>query len=108
MKAEWLETGPRGVCTVMRPLVAPGGSFAVIVWLESTVNDVAVPFTVTAVVPVNPCPSSTIDVPGEPLAGRNVARSALTTVVVCGVVSVIVEIGSDRTAPNPPTAPHAP
>ena len=62
---------PSGVTTLIRPVVAPGGTVAVIFTSESTLNVAGVPANFTLVAPVNPDPLIVTEVPTGPLFGEN-------------------------------------
>jgi hypothetical protein len=62
---------PSGVTTLIRPVVAPAGTTAVIFTSESTVNVAGVPANFTLVAPVNPDPLIVTEVPTGPLVGEN-------------------------------------
>lgn len=62
---------PLGVTTLIRPVVAPAGTTAVILTSESTVNVAGVPANFTLVAPVNPDPLIVTEVPTGPLVGEN-------------------------------------
>lgn len=62
---------PPGVVTAIGPVVAAGGTVAVIWVSELKMNAAETPSKVTEVAPVNPVPSITTLVPTGPLAGAN-------------------------------------
>jgi hypothetical protein len=66
-----LVASPSGVTTLIRPVVAPAGTVAVILVSESTVNAAGVPANFTFVAPVKPEPLIVTDVPTGPLVGEN-------------------------------------
>ena len=56
MKGLLLVSVPPGVLTVTYPVVAPGGTVALMYVSETTLNAAGTPFRATLVVPVKPCP----------------------------------------------------
>jgi hypothetical protein len=62
---------PSGVTTLIRPVVAPAGTTAVIFVSESTVKAAVVPANFTCVAPVKPVPLIVTEVPTGPLVGEN-------------------------------------
>src|SRR5581483_4954936 len=62
---------PFGPVTETGPDVAPAGTVAVIVELDTTVKGAAVPLKATDVAPVNPLPEIVTNVPTGPEVGRN-------------------------------------
>ncbi len=84
---------PLGVVTVIRPVVAPDGTFVVILvpW-ELTLKSAEMPLKATFVVPVNPVPLIVTEVPTGPLVGENEvivgADAAVVTVKFDALVAV--------------------
>ena len=62
---------PDGVVTVMRPVLAPSGTVAVMCVCESTVKPAARPLNLTEVAPVRFVPVMPTEVPVGPEAGEN-------------------------------------
>jgi hypothetical protein len=62
---------PRGVVTLIGPLVALLGTVAVICALDLTANEADLPLKVTAVAPVKPEPVIVTLVPTRPPVGAN-------------------------------------
>lgn len=81
VKFEALVAPPFEVTTVIGPVEAPCGTIAVTCASELTVNWADSPLNLTAVVPANPLPVITTDVPGGPLVGLNEAMAGQPTVV---------------------------
>ena len=79
---------PEGVVTDIFPVVAPGGTVAVIFVSELTVNVVVVPLNFTAVAPENPAPLIVTEVPTGPLFGENevIVGPAPLVTVNCAVL----------------------
>jgi hypothetical protein len=71
VKLDPLVAVPPEVVTVIKPLVAPDGTVAVICVSESTVNKADVPLNVTEVAPVKAVPVIVTDVPTSPIVGVN-------------------------------------
>ena len=85
-----LVSAPEGVVTEIFPVVAPGGTVAVIFVSELTVNVAVVPLNFTAVAPENPVPLIVTEVPTGPLFGENeviVGPAPLVTVNCAGLVA---------------------
>ena len=70
VKSPLLIAVPPGVITVTLPPVVPTGTDAVMRVAESTVNAALIPLNFTAVVPRNPEPLITTDVPMGPEGGE--------------------------------------
>ena len=81
VKLEALVADPLEVTTVIGPVEAPCGTIAVTCASELTVNWADSPLNLTAVVPANPLPVITTDVPGGPLVGLKDAIAGHPTVV---------------------------
>lgn len=81
MKLEALVADPFEVTTVIGPVEAPCGTIAVTCASELIVNWADSPLNLTAVVPANPLPVITTDVPGGPLVGLKEAMAGHPTVV---------------------------
>src|SRR5262245_4965379 len=69
---------PPGVVTLMGPVVAFGGTVAVICVLPLTVKAAARPLNFTAVAPVKARPEIVMAVPGAPAVGENVVIAGAT------------------------------
>ncbi len=101
VKADALVAVPLGVVTLMVPLVAPGGTTAVIEVLLTIVKLLAArPLNMTAVAPVNEVPVSVTVVPTPPAAGVKLVMVGAATIVKLvelvavppGVVTLIVPV----------------
>lgn len=87
---------PDGPVTVIRPVVAPAGTTAVICVGESTVNVVATPPNETPVAPLKFVPVSTTVVPTRPNVGENdEIVGGVTTVKLVLLVAVPAELETD-------------
>jgi hypothetical protein len=87
---------PTGVVTPIRPLVAPGGTVAVMRVGLSSVNEAASPLSVTEIAPVKLAPLTTTFDPMTPLVGlMPVIRGATVNVAALVAVppGVVTEIG---------------
>src|SRR6185369_17167539 len=62
---------PAAVVTLMRPVVAPAGTVALICAEDTTVKLAEVPLNLTDVAPLKPLPLMVTVVPTGPLAGEN-------------------------------------
>lgn len=71
-------------CTVIRPVVAPLGTVALICASESTVKDALLPLNLTACAPVKPEPLMVTRVPTRPRSGEK----PLIDVATGGAVTV--------------------
>lgn len=103
VKAVLLVAVPPGVVTVIRPVVAPFGTVAVIFASESTVKLADVRLNFTVVAPVRFVPLIVTEVPGAPLVGeKDVMVGAGGDVLTVNSVAlvpvpdgVVTEIGPD-------------
>src|SRR5581483_2691943 len=73
-----LVAAPAGVSTVIGPLVAPSGTFAVSCPSKLTLKSALVPLNRTPVAPPSPLPVSCTTVPGVPAAGENATIAGCT------------------------------
>jgi hypothetical protein len=101
---------PVGVRTTMAPVVAPGGTVAVIWVPECTVKLALAPLKVTSVTPPTPWPRMAKTAPTCPTAGsmRSIVGAGRSTVKVpvavppCGWVAVITVAPTARAVARPP------
>ena len=93
---------PSSVLTVMRPVLAPMGTVAVIVPELFTVNVVPVPLNLTSVAPVKFVPVIVTPVPAAPIAGAKEVMAGVTVkrvVVTKGPLLAVVTVMGPVVAP---------
>ena len=85
---------PPGVVTLIRPVVAPVGTTAVILIAEFTVKLAGIPLKVTAIAPVNVVPLMVTLLPITPpvgvklvIVGGGLAGSAVVVCTTCGAAA---------------------
>jgi hypothetical protein len=92
-----LVTVPAGVVTAAGPVVAFGGTVAVICALVLTVKAAGAPLNLTEVAPVNAAPMIVTLVPGVPLVGDNAvicATLSATCTVLVEATQLFVSLAS--------------
>jgi len=100
-----LVAAPAGVVTAIGPVVAPGGTVAVIWVDESTVKLAAVPLNVTDVAPVRLVPAMTTAEPTGPLVGRKLVIVGVATATE-KLVALVATPPGVVTAIGPVVAPE--